>query len=173
MSLKSKEQAGEAAQKPVTLSSVRKKRVSFEARVEVDTPEGFVIIPGTFNPRSYTPVRLQELDQLTDADHDGLAQILAGGSTPLLTSWELAYGEEDAEEGICTTEQVGSLVPIDVEALSKLPVEVLSAVVSAIVGNARPNSQTPSENRSESSSSLKEEEGSVLTNTDLLRPLDT
>jgi hypothetical protein len=164
MSLKQKEQAGEAS-KPVTLSSVRKKRVSFEARVEVDTPEGFVIIPGTFNPRSYTPVRLQELDQLTDADHDGLAQILAGGSTPLLTSWELAYGEEDAEEGICTTEQVGSLVPIDVEALS--------AVVSAIVGNARPNSQTPSENRSESSSSLKEEEGSVLTNTDLLRPLDT
>jgi hypothetical protein len=164
------DKANSGASQPVTLSSVRRKRVPFTAKVEGETEGEFILLPGTFNPRSYTPVRLQELDRLTDEDHDGMAQILAGGSTPLLTSWELTYGAEDAEAGICTQEQIGSPVPITVESLSLIPVEVLGAVVSGIVETARPNSPNPSESRSESSSSLKEEEGTVLTNSALLEP---
>lgn len=155
------------------LSQARKKRVPFKASLgaaEEGGEEQF--INGHFNPRSYSPKRLRELRDMDNEDTTAWAQILAAGETRLLVSWDLEFGEEDAEDGLCSEEEVGKPVPITVDRLSTLPLEILVAVSNGITETARPNSK-PSPVVSEPGSLTEDEPGPVLTNTDLLKPQDS
>lgn len=152
---------------PLTLATVRMRRVPFAA----DLGEG-VTLNGEFNPRCYSPAKLKEIDSLDTGDPETWAKILAGGRQKLLVSWELVWGEEDAADGLCSLEDVGKVVPIEETALQSFPVEFLVAIMNGIQGAARPNSPS-SPAVSEPSSFQEAEAGSVLTNTDLLKPPDS
>jgi hypothetical protein len=157
----------------LTLASLRVRKVPFSATLGATEEGGAeVILPGTFNPRSYSPKRLIELRDMDNEDPAAWAQVLAGGNPPLLCSWELTWGQEDADAGYCKPEDVGKPVPITVENLSGFPIEILGAIARAIGETARPNSEASPE-PSKGGSFREDESGPVLTNTELSKPPDT
>jgi hypothetical protein len=157
---------------PLTLANARAKKVAFTAEVPA-SEEGAKpgIIEGHFNPRSYSPRRLKELEELKTGDVESWGAMLATGKPPLLCDWDLIYGEEDAEIGLCSLEEVGKPVPIETERLLDIPMEVLLAVVKGIGEAARPNLPVSSEDTPPSS--LTEEEGPLLSNGESLQPPDS
>ncbi len=142
------------------LSQVRKKRVPFTVILGAAEEGGEVLsLSGFFNPNCYTP---EYLANLRDADTNN-PDTWAGYLVPLVVTWELEYGPEDAEDGLCKPNEVGGMVPVTYEAIRKLPIDLLSKLISGIqtAGRPDPNSASPS-----GDSSLEEEEGPVLANTD-------
>jgi hypothetical protein len=147
----------------LTLTNIRKKEVPFTCEIE----EG-VIIEGTCNPRSYTVERLNELSTL-DGSPESWVTLLVGDkpSNALLMSLDIVWSEADAEDGLCSKEDVGKHVPITRENLTRLfPLEILALIAKAARETIRPNSMNESENRADNTSSLTDEEGPLLSNTD-------
>lgn len=161
----SQRKAEEPKRGGLTLANVRRLNRPFTGKIE--TQEGEAEFAGTFNPRVYSPNYLHELEDLDSKDPRSWAVILAGAKPPLLSSWELTYGPQDAEDGLCSPEEVGNMVPIEVDRLAALPIEVLTATADGIAEAARPKPITvASENNSGTSSFQEEEAGEVLTSID-------
>jgi hypothetical protein len=167
---------------PVSLTAIRRMNRPFIGKIE--TEAGTVQFKGTFNPRVYTPAYTEMMKGADSSDPNIWAYLLAGSKPPLLSSWEVCYGEEDAEPGyawngeeiaaICSPEEVGKPVPIEQERLAKLPIELLIATIDAIGDSASPKPTTGDSEKEPSTSSFRTDEpGAVLKNTDFTGHHDT